>query len=274
MNLIRREEYKTLLLDLIPSDGKAISNPTAREALKAQVTDDQISDEDYFDLRNSLIADGKLEKARGRGGMVRRILTVAEPIPTATEPVVAPIQAVETKPSVNEIALYEPFLRVIQTGYVLDNDLNRWVCEITAAQGRRNTGGKWTRPDITLISEQTFIYVPGKVFDVITFEIKPDIDSAMEGVYEAAAHGAFAHRSYLAFPDSDEYDDSPLFDRIVAECERFGIGLILFENVANWDTYDFQVSAERGQPDPQSVNEFIKVQISEKGREEIMKWLH
>jgi hypothetical protein len=94
----------------------------------------------------------------------------------------------------------------------------------------------------------------------------------MEGVFETAAHSAFAHRSYLAFPDSKDYDNNPLFDRILDECERFGLGLILFEDVANWDTYTFEVSAERKDPDPQSVNDFIKGQISEKSREEIKRW--
>ncbi|MGD1073958.1 MAG: hypothetical protein ABSB15_27930 [Bryobacteraceae bacterium] len=118
-----------------------------------------------------------------------------------------------------------------------------------------------------------FAYVPSKVFEVITFEIKPTVESAMAGVYECAAHSAFAHRSYLAFPDSNEYDnDHPLFDRIVDECERFGLGLILFDDVADWETYNFQVSARRNNPDPQAVNDFIKAQISEKGREEIQCW--
>jgi hypothetical protein len=147
-----------------------------------------------------------------------------------------------------------------------------WICEITAFQGRRNTGGIWTRPDVTLVAIQTFAYVPTKQFDVITFEIKPDIETAIQGVYECAAHSAFANRSYLAFPDSGTYDTNPLFDRILDECERFGLGLILFEKVADWDSYDFQLPAKRKVPDPRAVNDFIKSQISEKSREEIQRW--
>jgi len=83
---------------------------------------------------------------------------------------------------------------------------------------------------------------------------------------------AFAHRSYLAFPDSDDYYNNPLFERIEDECERFGLGLLLFKDVANWDTYTFQVSAALHTPEPQMVNDFIKSQISEKNREEIQRW--
>jgi len=48
--------------------------------------------------------------------------------------------------------------------------------------------------------------------------------------------------------------------------------LILFEDVADWDKYNFEVAAERNSPDPQAVNDFIKSQISEKGREAIQRW--
>jgi hypothetical protein len=118
-------------------------------------------------------------------------------------------------------------------------------------------GGRWTRPDVALVAMQTFPYVPTKVFQVITFEIKPDLGTGLDGVFEAAAHSAFAHRSYLAFPDSQEYEDNPLYDRITEECARFGLGLILFGDLSNWDTYDFQVTARFREPDPQAVNDFM-----------------
>ena len=133
---------------------------------------------------------------------MRRAVTVAEPdAGPATAEIAAQIGEAAAQAVVAEASLYVPFQKVIQTGYVSENDLNRWVCEITASQGKRNTGGLWTRPDVTLVAEQTFTYIPDKLFDVITFEIKPNIDTAMAGVYEAAAHSAFADRSYLAFPD-------------------------------------------------------------------------
>lgn len=276
MDLQRRDEFKQKLFDLTPADGKAIGNVSLRDRLKNAFPSETFTLDDYWDLRNSLIADGKMEKGRGQGGSVRRILTVIEPIPIVSVIGAAPtanlreqVQVVVAEPS-----LYEPFQKCVQAGYVPDNDLKPWICEITAFQGRRNTGGLWTRPDVTLIAIQTFTYIPGKLFDVTTFEIKPNIETAMEGVYECAAHSAFAHRSYLAFPDSEEYatTNHPLYDRIADECERFGLGLIVFADVANWDTYTFEVSAKRNNPDPRAINDFIKGQISEKSREEIQRW--
>jgi hypothetical protein len=272
MDLQRRDEFKQKLYDLTPADGKSIGNAALRGLLHDAFPNETFSLDDYWDLRNSLIADGKLEKGRGHGGSVRRVITVVEPVAVVNAtgsvvPAAGPVQVV-----VAEAPLYEPFQKCILTGYIPDNDLKPWICEITAFQGRRNTGGLWTRPDVTVIAMQTFAYVPNKQFDVITFEVKPTIESAMEGVCECAAHSAFANRSYLAFPDAKEYEDNALYDRISDECERFGLGLILFGDVANWDTYSFQVLAKRNNPDPRAVNDFIKGQISEKSREEIQRW--
>jgi hypothetical protein len=275
MDPARRDEYKQRLFELTPTDGKSIGNVTLRELLKTAFPQDTFTPEDYFDLRNSLRADGKLEKGKGKGGSVHRVLPAvpadggtAGPASAATDQV----EPAEPPPEAREADLYPPFKTAIESGYVPDNDLKPWICEITAAQGRKNTGGRWTRPDVALVAQQTFPYVPNKIFQVITFEIKPDLGTALDGVFEASAHSAFAHRSYLAFPDSKEYDDSPLYDRIHTECERFGLGLILFEDVKNWDTYDFQVPAKYREPDPQAVNDFIKTQISEKNREDIQRW--
>jgi hypothetical protein len=263
MDLARRDEYKQQLFELTPADGKGVTNASVREQLKAAFPDENFTLDDYWDLRQALITDGKLEPGRGYGGSVHRVLPAAAPPqePQAAAPAAVP-----------EAALYEPFQKCLQNGYVPANDLKPWTSEITAFQGRRDTGGRWTRPDVTLIAMKTFTYVPHKVFEVITFEIKPNIDTALDGVFEAAAHSAFAHRSYLAFPESKDYETSPLYERISTECERLGLGLILFSDVANWDTYLFQVTAKVRQPEPQALNDFIKTQISEKNREEIQRW--
>jgi hypothetical protein len=180
MDQQRRDEFKQKLFDLTPVDGKTISNPALRTSLQSAFPREQFSLDDYWDLRNSLIAEGKLDKGRGYGGSVRRILTVTEPAVATAAPTSTTSEAVK---AVAEASLYEPFQRCIQEGYVPDNDLKPSICEITAFQGRRNTGGIWTRPDVTLIAIQTFAFVPTKQFDVITFEIKPSIETAMEGVY-------------------------------------------------------------------------------------------
>src|ERR1017187_2686853 len=100
-------------------------------------------------------------------------------------------------PPVRETSMNR-FKRPSLSGYVKDNRIKRFISEITASQGRRSTGGKWTRPDFTLIAVRTYSFTPGKSLEVITFEVKPDLNTALEGVFESLAHSVFAHRSYLA----------------------------------------------------------------------------
>jgi hypothetical protein len=254
MDQLRLDELKKQLLDLVPV-GSSKGNAAVRDELKRVEGNALLSDEEFWLVRNALIDDGVLERGRGRGGSVHRVESQV-PVAQPSEPSLAPPP---------EADYYDSFLTAVQNGYVKDNDIKRYVAEVTARQGRRKTGGKWTRPDITLVAIRTFSYLP-KQLEVISFEIKPSLGSALEGVFEAAAHTAFAHRSYLAFPnpspDPNEPFESPLFDRVIDECERFGIGLILFGEKVEWDSFDFQVTARRHNPDPTSVDRFINTQLS------------
>jgi hypothetical protein len=259
MDQLELDRLKKQLLDLVPPTGSA-GNAAVRE--KFLSTNAPLTEEDYWLARNALIEEGLLGRGKGRGGSVHRVVAAEEAATAATPGVVA----------AGEAALYGPFHEAIRHGYVKDNDIRRYVSDETARQGRRSTGGKWTRPDITLIAIRTFLFLP-KQLEVISFEIKPSIDVALEGVFEAAAHSAFAHRSYIAFPDptpgSTEDIDDPLFDRIFDECERFGIGLILFDIPVLWDSFNFQVTARRHNPDPASVDNFISTQISAENQREL-----
>lgn len=174
-----------------------------------------------------------------------------------------------TKP---EVALYEPFHKAIKLGYVENYRIKRFISQITASQGRRATGGRWTRPDITLVAVRTYSFTPGKRLEVITFELKPSLDSALEGVFEALAHSAFAHRSYLAV-DVSSYGSSIEDERIVQECSRLGIGYITFEDPGDYETFDIVTPAKLNEPDPYEVDTFIKTQISSANQEELREWL-
>jgi hypothetical protein len=52
----------------------------------------------------------------------------------------------------------------------------------------------WTHP----VALKSFLYIPsGKILELITFEVKPENDYRIEGVFETAAHSRFSHKSYL-----------------------------------------------------------------------------
>jgi hypothetical protein len=126
-------ELERRLLDLVPS-GESVGNITLLDQL-------QWPEATYWRVRNRLIDSGRLTKGRGRGGSVRK---VTQPTTTATR--------LESESRTTETDLYAPVLKTIKSHWVKDYRIRDFVAEITAYQGRRETGGKWSRPDITLAS--------------------------------------------------------------------------------------------------------------------------
>jgi uncharacterized protein (DUF736 family) len=253
----RKREYQRLLLSLLPKDGESIGNGTLREQLRRQIEDDggDLTDQDYWVIRNSLIDEGRIEQGRGRGGSVHRLVDPGKQAPAPKA----------------ECRLYEPFLEAIKKGYAPEYRISRSVMEITAAQGRRMTGGKWTRPDITLIAVRTFSFVPGKRLEVVTFEVKPDQDLAFDGVFEATAHSAFAHLAFLAVKVSGGKKAPD--ERILQECKRLGIGYITFTDAGDYDTFEVVNSPSHREPDPYEVDKFITTQISTSKQNELRELL-
>jgi len=62
------------ILDLVPGDGAAVGNKTLKQRLeqRAELHDFAVTDEDYWSIREELIARGQLQKGSGRGGSVFR----------------------------------------------------------------------------------------------------------------------------------------------------------------------------------------------------------
>lgn len=268
MDLAQKTEYANVLLSLIPESGKSIGNSMLREQFRKRLGAEgaNFTDQDYWQIRDSLIDEGFIVQGRGRGGSVHRVAAASAEEPS-TVSLQSPIASSERN-------LYEPFQAAIISGYVKDNRIKRFISEITASQGRRSTGGKWTRPDFTLIAVRTYSFTPGKSLEVITFEVKPDLNTALEGVFESLAHSVFAHRSYLAVDTSEfgEKEEVP-DERIVQECGRLGVGYITFTKPADYNTYEIVTSAKLNNPDPYEVDNFITTQMSTDKQEELRDWL-
>jgi hypothetical protein len=93
-----------------------------------------------------------------------------------------------------------------------------------------DTGGKWTRPHITLFAVRIYPYIPGKSIELVSFEIKYLGAYGVEGVFEAASHSAFTHRSYLMVQVPKGFDDPKVLDRLDGESGSFGVGFYTFED--------------------------------------------
>jgi len=246
------------MFEKIPVSGDAIGNQTLRKELGWD-------EQKYWDVRKKLLDEQRIGLGRGRGGAVYRVLE--EDISEQESP-----QLVVPSQYQDEANLYRPFEVNIRERYIPDLGLERAVLQLTAGQGRRATGGTWTRPDLTLISVDVFNYVPEKSLTIITFELKKPDAFDVPGVLEATAHTRFSNKSYLVgyLPDGRETD---VYRRVYAECERFGIGLVTFSDPEDYSTYNFEIEPDRTVPDPSVQNEFIETQINEENKRRILTFL-
>ena len=248
-------KHKKFVMKRVPKDGTPIGNI----ALIKELRQDGISEDEYWPARNELIIAGDLSKGRGKGGAVFRPI---DTLPTGGK--------IDPKYK-TEKSIYPDFHNVIAaTTWLGENliDPKTVISEITANQGRKRTGGKWSRPDVTLIVVEKYRFIPEKVLTVMSFEIKKANELDVSGVYETASHSRFAHKSYLALylPGGiPERDYS--YIHITQECERFGVGLIIFQKPNDATTYDTVIEPRRKNPDPADVDLFIFRQFQKKHKD-------
>jgi len=233
------------------------------------------SDSLYWDIRNRLIERGVLLQGRGRGGSVRRPVVVeAVKAESATPMEAAPNTGVAEPPAIRESDLYAPMAEVIRNRWAQDHRLDSLLVEVTALQGSKQTKGRWTRPDITVASYNTFPYIPGRHFDVITFEVKPASLLDITVVYEALGHRRASTRAYalLHIPEEEEKSLQAILEDICVEAKRHGVGIIVAAKPEDYETWEELVEAVRHDPEPERLNDFLAVQVSQGFREQIIKW--
>ena len=264
------QAHEHLLLAMVPHDA-----PIGNVTLRARLGWDEAL---YWDIRNRVMGRGLLVSGRGKGGSVRLV---------PQTPVQLSVSQVETPPMVNgptatapeqyvtERDLYGPMGEVLKNGWAKDLSLDSVIVAITAQQGSKQTGGKWTRPDITVASLRTFPYVPGRHFDVITFEVKPHDQVNVAAVYEALAHLRAATRSYvlLHVPHSFKQSLQAVIEETISEAKQHGVGVIIAEKPGDYDTWEEQVEAVRHEPDPARLNDFLAQQVNQEFREQVIRWL-
>jgi hypothetical protein len=262
------KDRETELLDFVPTDGTGIGNTRLLREL-------DWDEDEFWEVRNRLVDRGVLELGRGRGGSVRRVqsvTTVLVPIP-GTEPPPRDEPAPDAERA-TEAELYGPVARVLDDKWTKDKRVESAIVQLTALQGRRATGGRWTRPDLTVATLSTYPYVPGRHFDVVTFEVKPSDAIDVTCVYEALAHLRSATRSYVLIhvptARAEELEEGLL--EICAEAKKHGIGVITFEEASDYQTWDERVEPIRREPEPRKLNDFLAKQFTQDQLEKIVRW--
>jgi hypothetical protein len=192
----------TMLLMALPPDGSTVGNYNVRGQLA-------LDDETYAEAKRELRATGLIKVGVGYGGTVGRASAV--PTEKATdEP--SPVGLVRL-----EKELYEPFAEWLRSS-LADQDLAFAEARITATpKGYKQGGGRWSRPDVTAVQVFRYDWLPDKTVEVSTCEVKRAEDGKkLESVYEAAAHGRWAHRASLVVEQAEGTDAVPasIFDEV------------------------------------------------------------
>ena len=249
------------LLEHVPTDGRGVGNARLRDECLGWEADL------YLAIRKRLIDSGKIILGRGRGGSVR----------------IAPSDAIEDntgekhhreEPYPNEEALYNAMLSSLTGRWANEQPFDQHIVERTDRGGRR-ADGVWSRPDITVAAMTSYTYVPGRYFDIVTFEVKHYSSINVTAVYEALAHRRSATKAYVLFYIPDELManfEVPALVEVGEECTRHGIGLIVAGDPADYDTWEIREDATRVEPDPSKMNTFIRNQLSEGTRDQIVRW--
>lgn len=256
------------LLAVVPDDGSPLGNKRARETLRWGETR-------YWEARNELIDSGLIALGRGRGGSIRKIIEEVE-----VESVPVPVEATAHTADLVEAAgtalqrekdLYDPMLQVLKTEWANERRKQPVVVAITANQGSRSTGGTWSRPDLVSVEVRTYEYVPGKFLEVETFEVKPSNTIDVQAVYEALAHRRASSRSYVVLhvPDDKQNSLDLIIQEVRSVARSHGVGVVIAGEPDDYDTWEEVEEAQRVEPDPEKLNDFIDKQLDASSRKRI-----
>jgi hypothetical protein len=204
----------------------------------------------------------------GRGGTVRSVFREAAAPIDAPPPTT--LEQGEQRPP-REEDLYAHVERVLRETWAKDLGFAWFHVSVTARQGRRPTGGRWTRPDITVLSLKRYRYLPGVNMEVWSFEVKSLEGLDVSSVYEAVAHTRFTTRAYLIFPFPEKPNEAQaaLLEDLQAEAARHGIGLITMVDPADYGSWEERVKPSRSNAEPERINEFIAQQFSPDAQSEL-----
>ena len=251
MNLTQRriDEFVAALQERGGSSG----NGRLREVLEWE-------EEFYWRVQGHLIRDGRIVSGRGRGGSV----TFTEGQIEETQPVNGTFK--------RERDLYSPLKDAIHGKWVQRFALDDVLVEETHSRGSKDTGGTFTRPDITAVGIRNYVYLP-KRLEVVTFEVKAEDSLTIMGVLEAIAHREGAHRAYTIFATSiARFEAAIESERIMELAQKYGVGIVLAEQPEKVETWEIMIDAIRHEPDPSRLDRFLADLPSENMKKQLSKW--
>ncbi len=224
----------------------------------------------YWKVQGKLIETGQIVAGRGRGGSV--LFTEAQATESRTEPSQQALSDKAPATVAKEKDLY-PRLKVsIEEKWIQRFALDDVLVDETHSRGSKDTGGAFTRPDITAAGIRRYRYLK-PLLEIVTFEIKPPEAVNIMGVLEAIAHREAAHRAYVLYATSPaNFESANESDRIMELAQKYGVGVVLVEEPEAVESWEILLDAIRHEPDPARLDRFLNDLPSERIRNELLKW--
>lgn len=213
----------------------------------------------YWSAEQELVDRKTIERRRGRNGGIY-LIEVSAGAPQESEEAAAQLLAQEKR----EEAHYERVLETIRAKWTEQPGFKAAFGAITALQGKRRTGGRWSRPDLIVCTVSEWIFSSRPDGDVRTFEIKRFEALDVLAVYEALSHKSRAHYSYVLvteFPEKLDEVEKEDFENVLAVAARHGIGVITANDSSDWNTWEFELDARRSDADSQAINQTLLDQV-------------
>jgi hypothetical protein len=260
------EADKVIFVDNLVQLGGSAGNVSLRERLRW-------SEDRYWRTHSTLLDEGAIIRGRGKGGSVTLVGSEDNPANVTPAPNIGGVSMISEPAILKEVDLYEPAKVAIETGWIKERGFDEAVVEVTGLPGRRYTGGTWTRPDLAVVATKAYPYLPGRDFQIVTFEVKTDDAIDVTGVFEALSHLQFATISYVVFcTNGHNFDDYPDTERVLNLAKQHGVGVIAASDIKDYTVWDELAEPRRNTPDPEQANLFIGTCFTEDTKSRIVKW--
>ncbi|WP_315778531.1 MULTISPECIES: hypothetical protein [unclassified Bradyrhizobium] len=168
--------------------------------------------------------------------------------------------------------LYAPLRGSIESKWINRFGFDEVRVDETHSRGSKDTGGTFTRPDLTAAGIKRYVYL-SKRLEIVTFEVKLSEATNILAVLEAIAHREAAHRSYVFYSTSrSTFEVVSEADRIVELAQKYGIGIVLAERPEAVESWEIILDAVRHEPDPARLDRFLGDLPNEGMKKQLSKW--
>ncbi|WP_250290929.1 hypothetical protein [Frankia sp. CiP1_Cm_nod1] len=219
------------IFDRLPPDGSAIGGLQLRGLVR--LTNDR-----YRAAVEELKAAGLVRPGRGRGGTLARADDALQS-PDAEVPATSLDDARLTPAGPGQLVhreseLYQPFVDWYRSDLDTRTLTFGHVRETATARGRARASGQWSRPDVAAVEVWSSPLLPDVELTISSFEIKRASEAnRLESLYEAAAHGRWAHYPSLVVETASPEAELALREDIWPELDRLKLGLYTMYNLGD-----------------------------------------